>query len=174
MSTPSIRQVSYLEILCAVNAQQLIDEYAAECSVPEVGKIRLQAGTYAQLEAAGVLTCFGVYEEYGFDDKGDGVIHGTRLPHGFFQRLIGFASVLINVLPHYGRKVATVESLFMAKARRSHGTWHALKNTLEDHSRESGCVALIYTARADGQLAKLLTASPDHPKTHEVFCRSLA
>jgi GNAT superfamily N-acetyltransferase len=168
MSAPFIRRVSHSEILCARNAQQLIDEYAAECSISQIGKIDQQAETYAQLEAAGLLQCFGVFEEY---DPGE--LRGPALPPDFFVQMVGFASVLTSVPPHYGCKVAAVESLFVSRNHRANGTGRALMDAIEDCAAGAGCGAILYSAPAYSRFAKVLAAHPDYVQTSLVFCRSL-
>jgi len=154
MSTPSIRRVSHLAILCAPNAQQLIDEYAAECSNRLIGPIAQQPEIYAQLEASGIIAFLGVYEA---DDE-----------------LIGFGSFVTAVLPHNGRKIASSESIFVTRDHRSIGTARGLMNALEDLATESGCVAFFYMAPDESQFAKLLAASHSYTRTNVVYCRSLA
>jgi GNAT superfamily N-acetyltransferase len=151
--TTTIRSVRYDEILGAPNAQQLIDEYGAECSIPLIGKIDQQPQIYAALEAAGIFHCFGVY-------AGD--------------ELVGFASILGSVLPHYGRRVASVESLFLSAAYRVGGTGKALMADIEAHARLLECVAIVYTAPVNSQLVMLLQASKSYALTNVVFCKGLA
>jgi GNAT superfamily N-acetyltransferase len=160
MSTTYIRRVSHSEILLAPNAQHLIDEYAAECSIPQIGKINQQPETYAKLEAAGLMSCFGVF---------------AKLAHSLDEpELVGFASVLMTELPHYGRKVATVESLFLARSHRPGGTGRALMDAVEAHAKENGCVAILYSAPEDSQFHFVLAFSRKYNLTNLVFCRSLA
>src|SRR5207302_758034 len=90
--TVEIRPISYTEIL---DAAALLAEYSAECSIPEIGTPNPQREMYAKMESCGLMHSFGAFEG---DD------------------LVGFATILVCVLPHYGKKIATVESLFLAKA----------------------------------------------------------
>lgn len=168
MSAPFIRRVSHLQILCAPNAQQLIDEYAAECSISQIGRIDVQAETYAQLEAAGLMTCFGVFEDY---DPGE--LRGPALPADFFVQLVGFGSVLITVPPKYGRKVGMVEGVFVSRSHRAHGTGRALMDALEDHAAAAGCGSILYSARAHSRFARLLAADSAYVQTNVVYCRTL-
>lgn len=147
-----IRPVSYAEILEAPNAKALLDEYAQECSIPLIGEACPQADMYSAMEATGMFQAFGVFDE---------------------ERLIGFAALLIYVLPHYGRKIATVESLFLSKAHRSAQGGSALMETIESYAKEQGCVAILYNARAESQLERLLTLLKPYERTNSVFCRSL-
>lgn len=147
-----VGQVSYAEILAAPNARELLEEYSAECSLPEIGQSDPQTEVYAAMERSGAFQCFGVYEGGG---------------------LVGFASVLMYVVPHYGRRIATVESLFLAAAHRSGRTGHGLMSALEEYARENGCVAILYSAPAGGQFERLLRLLKPYRHSNTVFLRSL-
>lgn len=95
-----IRPVRYSEILDAPNAQALLAEYAAECSQPEFGPINPQRDLYGAMETNGAMQAFGVCED---------------------ETLVGFATVLIYTLPHYGTRIANTESLFITKTHRTKG-----------------------------------------------------
>lgn len=168
MSAPFIRRVSHLEILCARNAQQLIDEYAAECSIAQIGKIDVQFETYAQLEAAGALTCFGVFEE-----NDPGLLRGPSLPRDFFVKLVGFGSVLISPLPKYGCREAMSEFLFVSRKHRAHGTGRALMDALEEFAAAAGCGSILYSAKVHSRFARLLAADPAYVQTNVVHCKTL-
>jgi GNAT superfamily N-acetyltransferase len=150
----TIRKISYASILGAPNAQALIDEYDAECSIPMIGKISPKAATYSALEQAGMLHCFGAY-------AGDGT-------------LVGFASLLITELPHYSRRVATVESLFVTPGSRPDGAGKRLMRAIEEHAHMFGCEHILYSAPVESSLAMMLLASKPYKCTNVVFCRSLA
>lgn len=145
MSTPSIRRVSYAEILGADNAPRLIAEYAAECSVPDYNP---QAETYAALERAGALQCFGAYVR---DD------------------LVGFVSVLTARMPHNGKRVASVESLFVDRTCRGSGAGNCLLLAAEQYASETDCVAITRTARIASRLDTVLSHRPNCLLTHRVY-----
>lgn len=145
MSTPTIRRVSHSEILCAVNATELIAEYAAECSLPGAEP---QVKMYAAMEEAGVLQCIGAYQR---------------------ELLVGFVSVITTVMPHNGKRVATVESLFVSHSERPTGAGNALLDAAEMYSSESGCVALLNTARKGSRLDKVLARRSGARATHTVY-----
>ena len=145
-----IREIASAEIFAAPNAADLLAEYAAECSIPLIGKIDPRQEMYAAMERNGALQCFGAYAG---------------------NRLIGFAAVLTTVLPHYGKKVATMESLFVAKSGRKGGTGAELLKAVNQYAKETGCVAILYSAPAGGKLEKLLSRTCK--QTNTVFCRSL-
>lgn len=152
MGRPVIKPVCYSEILEAPNAQGLFAAYASECSLPEIGRACPKASQYELLEAAGVLHTFGVYEQ---------------------DELIGFAAVLLAELPHYGKKVATVESIFVHPDHRA-GIGSTLLLVVEQFADVQGCAAVIYSTPSGSRFEKLLSYLPQYRNTNSVFCRSLA
>ena len=149
MSTTAVLRVSHVEILCAPNAQQLIDEYAAECSIPGADP---QAERYAALEQSGALQCFAAYT----DDE-----------------LIGFASVLSAVMLHNGRRMGTLESIFVSQNHRSSGAGNALLTAAEQYAAEVECVGLSYIPRIGSTMEKILLRRSDCLPTHTVYTRWL-
>lgn len=152
MSGP-VRRIRYLDVLDDPNAQALLAAYASECSLPEIGQPNPQREMYARMEAAGVLQVFGAY--YG-------------------DELIGFAAVLCTVLPHYGEKVATIESLFVAQAHREEGIGLELMGACEAYALEQECATILYSAPAGGSLERLLYLLKAYQHTNTIFARRLA
>ncbi|HZW05396.1 MAG TPA: GNAT family N-acetyltransferase [Candidatus Nitrosotalea sp.] len=148
-----IRTVGFVEILDAPNADTLLAEYAAECSIPEIGTISPQRETYARMESSGLMHSFGAFE--GND-------------------LVGFATVLVCVLPHYGKRIATVESLFLASSHRSGGYGRRLMSEIEAWAKQAQCVAMLYNARAGSRLERLLASIPKYQRTNSVFLWSVS
>jgi GNAT superfamily N-acetyltransferase len=144
----SIKPVSYAELFAAPNFKDLVRQYDLECSLPQIGPIDPQPQMYAALEAAGAMQCFGAYQ-------GD--------------VLIGFASVLASVLPHYGRKVASIESLFVAKSHRMTGAGTSLMLAVESFAAAFGCVGIGYSAPVGSQLERVLIRRGQYKRTHSVF-----
>lgn len=114
---------------------ELLAEYAAECGIAELGPISPQWEMYERMQAVGLLQMFGVY------------VNGE---------MIGFASVLVSILPHYGFIAATVESLFVAREHRSSGAGARLMKAIERHARDRECKAVFYGAPAGGKMEGLL------------------
>jgi len=146
-----IRRVSYADWLLSEEAQPLILEYADECSIPGIGRVNPQPQIYAALEAAGTLQSFAAY-------------HGG---------LVGFANVLTPILPHYGVRVATVETLFVSKDARRSGIGRELLLALEKYALEVGCKGILYSSPAGGQLERVLSAKK-YQQTNSVFYRPLS
>jgi GNAT superfamily N-acetyltransferase len=144
-----IRAVRYTAIL---DAKELLSEYAKECSIPEIGEANPQRDLYERMEATGLMHTFGAFH---------------------MEQLIGFASVLLYVLPHYGRKVATMESLFVTRPKRTLGAGRKLMRVVEDFARREGCEVLMYSARAGTRLERLLLLLTTYKRTNSVFLRRL-
>ena len=144
-----IRRIGYAEIL---SQPRLLDNYSAECSIPEIGIPNPQADMYAKMEESGMMKCFGAFSN---------------------DVLIGFASILFSVLPHYGKKVAIVESLFVAQLCRESGAGKELMKAIESEAKGEGCVVMLYSATTDSQLEKVLSIRKDCRRTNAVFTRVL-
>lgn len=147
-----IKPVSFADIFAAPTFESLIAEYADECSIKQIGPINPQPAIYDALEQRGAMQCFGAFYE--------GV-------------LVGFATVLVTVLPHYGRKVATLESLFVERQSRSYGAGEELMQTIEAYAKVMGCEGVLYSAPAHGRLEEILNYKKSYTHTNTVFYRSL-
>lgn len=145
-----IRRISYAEILDDPRSAALLAEYSAECSIPEIGIPNPQRETYEHMEKSGLMQSFGVFAEEG---------------------LVGFATILLFVLPHYGRKIANVESLFVTK---EHRPGRYLLDHIEAHAKAESCCGVLYNARRGSQLEKLLSLIPKYKRTNSVFLWSAA
>ena len=143
-----ILPISFQDVL---NAKELLAEYAAECSIPAIGPIDPQPQIYKSLEDAQVMQCFGAFD----------------------PDLIGFGNVLMSVFPHYGRKIATIESLFVAHAHRRTSAGSELMRVIEGFVKDAGCEGILYSAPAQGKLERLLEAKKQYHRTNAVFYRSL-
>jgi len=158
-TTATIRRVTHSDILGAPNAQALIDEYAAECSIEQIGQIYPQEHVYAAIENSGLAQFLGVYVQ---------VQHPIET-----EKLVGFAVLLFVTPPHYGIPVGVVESLFVSYAHRSGGTGRALLNAIEDAALEADCKAVLYSAPANSRFAKLLEVGHAYVHTNVVYARRL-
>ena len=147
-----IRPVGYANILNDPKAGELFAAYSQECAIAEIGETNPQTQLYEAMETSGLMRTFGAYA--------GGV-------------LVGFATVLVYVLPHYGQRVAAIESLFVAKDKRSIVGWN-LMQYIEAHARLAGCKAVLYSAPAGGRLEQLLSSLRNYRRTNTVFTRSLA
>jgi GNAT superfamily N-acetyltransferase len=142
-----ILKCSVAELLHEANRRSLIAAYAEECAIPDAVP---QRETYLAMERAGLLVCFGAYA------RGE---------------LVGFVSVIRSVMPHHGKMVATVESLYAAPEYRDAGAGIALMAEAERFAKESGCVCLTYTARVGSRLETVLALRAGCERSHEMFTK---
>lgn len=148
----TIQPVSYADLMAAPNFAELIAEYSAECSLPEIGPTNPQPQLYAAMENAGGLRCFGVYAS---------------------GALIGLISLLIYVLPHYGRKIATTESFFLSRAHRQSSRGRQMLDFTENYAKSEGCCVLLITAPSGSKFERWLTLqTKKYRRTNSVFLRS--
>lgn len=145
-----ITPVSYATLLDAPNIKALLREYAEECSIPELGYASPQRDLYELLEKSGGFQAFGVYD-------------------GDF--LVGFACVLVYVLPHYGQKVAATESIFISKPHRAMG--FQLMGYLEEYAREKDCLAFLYSAPVGSRFDMMMAGFQGYRHTSSVYLRPL-
>ena len=149
-----IRPVSFREILDAPNATELFQEYAAECALPELEPINPQPEIYAAMETSGGLQAFGVYED---------------------DTLVGFLTVLIWTVPHYGKKIGSNADIFLASEHRMNGMGPKMIALAEGYAKEKGCCAFQWTAPVNSRFAKLLALNVDrYRRTNVVYLRNLA
>lgn len=130
---------------------ELLAEYADECSLPALGKHNPQWPMYQKMEDMGMMHSFGVF-------CGD--------------EMVGFSVVLSTLLPHYGVKAATVETLFVSKNARDSGAGVKLMQAVEKHAKNIECTAIFYSAPTGGKLEEVL--GKRYPRTNSVFCKPLA
>jgi len=147
-----IRPLRYSAILGAETASALLAEYSAECSIPEIGQPNPQADLYEKMESSGLMHCLGAFEG---------------------SALVGFAAILFYIVPHYGKKIASVESLFVAQSHRSGGTGETLMQTIESEAKSNGCAVILYSAPTGSQLERVLSLRKDCRRTNSVFTRNL-
>jgi hypothetical protein len=147
-----ILPITYAEILNSPNAPELLEEYSAECALEELGAINPKAETYAAMERTGNFQCFGAYEEH---------------------RLVGFASALVYVVPHYDKRIATVESLFVARVC-SGWIGGKLLAAIADYGRKRDCEVVLYSAPVRSRLARMLFShEPEYRNCSHVFIQRL-
>jgi len=145
-----IKPVSFSAWLGTEEAKPLIAEYAKECSIPAIGEVDPQPETYAAMERAGLMQSFAAY-------------HGG---------LVGFANVLTPVLPHYGKRVATVETLYVTPVARRLGIGRELMLAIERYAASLDCAGVLYSSPAGGQLERVLEAKK-YLRTNAVFFKKL-
>lgn len=147
-----IESLTVAEFQARPELPALLAEYRAESAVEEFKATAApQWGTYAQLEAMGMLRVLCAF---------DG------------PQLVGFASVLASVLPHFGVLMASTESYFVASAARHTGAGLALLRQVQAVAREVGAVGLMVSAPEGSRLARVLAAT-DMRTSHRIFFKPL-
>lgn len=142
-----VKQVAAIELFSDSSFNDLIKEYEQESLVEGFPEADIQYSRYRMLELGGAFFSVGAYK----DDK-----------------LVGFISVFVNVLPHSGKKFASVESFFVAEAQRRHGPGMDLLRAAEWIAKANGAVGILVNAPKGGKLARVMPRSK-YKHTHEVF-----
>lgn len=143
---------SFADLAAYDEFNALLEEYAVECAVEEVGAPVIQAEMYKAL------------------DSSDRFFVVCAVNDG---RLIGFVNVVMSVLPHYGKLVAATESLFVAKEFRSTGAGMKLLVKAEDIAKEIGAEAMLVSAHTNSSLDTLLSAKKSYRETNRIFTKCL-
>jgi len=147
-----IRHCTVAEIEQSGALPELLAAYGDESSIPEIGQPSPCMETYRGMAASGVLHFVGA----------------------FSPELVGVVSVLVFGLPHYaGRRVASIESFFVAPHARHGGTGIRLLRSAEELARGLGAQALMVSAPVGSRLAKVMTRTAGYRPTNQVFTRGL-
>lgn len=147
-----IRRRTFSQVSREKGFDALLAEYAQECGIQGLPEPAPRFETYRMLDTSTMFFGLGAY----LDDK-----------------LIGFAAVLAPLMPHYGRSIATMESIFVTRAyRRKTGAGMALLREAQEIAREIGSPAIMISAPTESPLERVL------PKlgfraTNTVFMRTL-
>lgn len=147
-----IKQVTADELSSDPKFMGLIAEYAEESAIEGMPEPDYQLGMYKHLELLGHFHMFAAYVE---------------------GELVGFLTMVDTVLPHYGKRVATVESYFVAKAHRKGGPGLDLLRAAEWLAKALGAVGILLSAPRGGKLARVMPKAK-YKHTNEVFFKELA
>lgn len=134
------------------NLHELFKEYAQESATPELGTPDVQMQAYRQMEAAGALLLLGAYQ-------GD--------------KLVGFLVLIVSVVPHFGRCIASTESFFVTPPARGGGTGIKLLRAAEALAREVGAVAFFVSSPSNGRLVQAMPRM-GYRETNRVYMRGLS
>jgi GNAT superfamily N-acetyltransferase len=152
----TILPVPVADLFSAPNSADLHRSYATECLVPNA---QPQFAIYSAMEQAGVLKCFAAYVYPQSDNQ---------------PVLIGFLSLLCTVMPHNGKRWATVESVFVDPVYRSTGAGNSLLDHAERYAQDSGCLGITGTARVGSAFDTVLSHRPGYALTHSQHTRWFA
>ena len=126
-----IRRVLYSEMNKMPGFLEMVERYADESAIPGMPRPNRQNQMYLQMEQAGLIHWAGAFV---------GV------------QLVGFVSLLVSVLPHYGATVGTTESFFVDPEYRKTGAGKMLLREAEKIAASLGAVALLVSAPSGGRL----------------------
>jgi len=143
----AIRRISFAELYSHPDFIPVVDRYWDEGHVLPF-RYAPHIQTYLALEDAGVMHILA--------SMGGG-------------RLIGFAIVLATLYPHYSRRFATCESLFVVPEHRKGGHGVKLLAAVRALAKEQKCEGLLISAPCGGQLAEVLTKSKRFRETNRIF-----
>jgi GNAT superfamily N-acetyltransferase len=130
-----IKKIKFAELETAPNFLELRDEYAAECAIAGLPPIAEKFEMYRAIEDAGFFQLFGAY----VNDK-----------------LVGFVSVVVSVIPHFGVPVAVAESLFVASQFRKFGLGLELIREAQSFAASKGSSGILFSAPTGGKLEQIL------------------
>lgn len=152
MDTVTIRPCLYSEMESQPNFIELVAEYARESSITDLPEHKPHGEMYRAMERVGVMQVLCAFQ-------GD--------------LMVGFAILLVTVLPHYSVPAATMESLFVGAAYRNTGAGLKLLHAAEEAARVKGAVGLLVSAPKGGQLAEVMSRLRSYRETNRVFFRAL-
>lgn len=147
-----VRRTSVAELAAAPNLADLVQAYAAESALPQLGSAVLDVPAYARMEAAGIVRLIGAW-------RGD--------------RLVGFLILIVTPIPHWGNQVlASAESFFVHPDERHGGAGRELRTCAEAVALEVGARGVFISAPAGGALSRVLPHW-GYEHTNSVFFRGL-
>ena len=145
-----IMRTSVRHLLACPEIADLMREYAEQANALLSAPTPQMEG-YIKMEEAGYLHAIGAF----IDGK-----------------LVGFAGLIVTVLPHYGQLSASMESLFVSKAHRKSGAGLKLIKEAENMARDLGATSFAMTVPATGKLSSIASRI-GYRKTNEVFLKVL-
>jgi len=147
-----VKQVMSDDLIEDKNFAQLVKEYEHESLVEGIPKADLQFDMYKSLEALGKFFIFCAYVD---------------------GELVGFITLVCNVIPHNGKLFGGVESYFVMKRHRKSGAGFELLRAAEKCAESKGAVGMILSAPAGGKLSRVMQRSK-YRLTHETFFKGFA
>lgn len=148
----AIKQVTAAELSGDPRFAELIEEYADESAIAGMPRPNCQLGMYRHLEMIGQFHMLAAYVE---------------------GELIGFLTIVVSVLPHYGKRVATTESYFVTQSHRKGGPGLDLLRAAEWLAKALGAVGILVSAPHGGKLARVMPKAR-YKHTNEIFFKELA
>lgn len=147
-----IQDCTIADIERAAMCSTLLDDYAAESAISEFGPAAPRWEMYAALEKAGILHAIAVY-------MGD--------------VMVGFATIIVNVVPHFGEVAATTESFYVTESARSTGAGLKLLKAAEDKAKALGALVFFVSSPVGSKLEQVMDKLKPYRNTNRVWMRGL-
>lgn len=129
-----IKSFTVSEVIQHPDFNAVVEDYTAESGNPDLGPGMPALDLYKQLESAGLF-------------RVECAVDGDRL--------VGMVTVLVTVYPHFGKKVASIESLWLSKDYRKGPAGLKLIRRAQVMAKEMGAVGAYFGAREGSRLAQL-------------------
>lgn len=144
-----IKQITFDELYNDPAFASLMVEYEEESAIDGLPSIKVKIELYRNYEQNGAFYVVASYHE---------------------DKLIGFATVLSPIMPHFSALISVCESLFVAKEFRKTGAGLKLIKDCENHATKLGSPGLLMSAPMGGSLAEILP-KVGYKETNRVFFR---
>ncbi|TAN29579.1 MAG: GNAT family N-acetyltransferase [Castellaniella sp.] len=153
MEIVTVRLSSVAELAAAPNLDELVQAYAAESALAQLGPAVLDVPAYARMEAAGIAHFLAAWRG---------------------ARLVGFIILITSPVPHWGNQViASTESFFVYPTERHGGVGQKLRKLAETVAHDVGARGIFISAPAGGRLERVLSRS-GYQHSNTVFFQRLA
>lgn len=147
-----IRKISVEQIEAEPTFSDMLRSYGKEVSFGNGLEPCVDFSHYKTIEKSGCFHVLGCYH--------NGV-------------LIGFMTVLVTVLPHWGKKMGVSESFFVVDEHRKTGAGLKLLHEGEQLSKELGAMYFLVSAPKDGRLSSVLP-HVGYDETNRLFFKRLS
>lgn len=148
-----IRKSSISELRDAPNIMELLNEYADESANNDMPRPNARAEAYLSLESTGMLHTFLAEKD---------------------SNIIGFITLLVTVMPHYGVPMAVTESFFVQKKHRKSGAGLKLRGAAENYAESVGAFGILISAPYAGVLSEVLSRSSRYVPSNIIYFRRLS
>lgn len=148
----TFRPVTVAEVFGAPDADMLISEYMAESGNPFLPQ-KPNVEYYRKAEESGAFRVIGAFSG---------------------ERLVGFGSFVLTVIPHYSTVTASVESVFLSKDFRLGAAGVRLINAISQAAKDSGAAGIYWGCRHGSRLEALFVSVPRFTCMNTVFYEALA
>ena len=121
------------ELFSSNGIDKLLEEYANESRNSLMPSVKPDISLYKNMEKSGILDCIAVYD--GFT-------------------IVGLISAATVNIPHYNELSTSIESFFVMKEYRKHGTAKKMLAMIEELANDRGSNILFMSAPIGSNLSK--------------------